>query len=80
MSTNEYNPRYLAYCNHHGKTPDQMMEFDKQRSPGGCMGPFILWIDQKWRKYDSLHPELKGLPRSANTHIQFDDMLNRGMI
>jgi hypothetical protein len=80
MSTNEYNPRYLAYCKHHNKTPDQMLEYDKQRSPGGCMGPFIIWISQKWQNYDRMHPELKGLSRSEWMHEQFDDMLNRGMI
>jgi len=79
MSTNEYNPRYLAYCNHHNKTPDQMMEYDKERAPGGCMGPFIIWINQKWRTYDRLPPELYGIHNEI-AHIQFDDMLNRGVI
>lgn len=56
-----------------------MMEYDKERAPGGCMGPFIIWINQKWRTYDRLPPELYGIHNEI-AHIQFDDMLNRGVI
>jgi hypothetical protein len=37
------NPRYLAYCRWHGKTPDEMHEHDRKEWPGGIMCGFILW-------------------------------------
>jgi hypothetical protein len=32
-----WNPRYAAYAKAHGKTPDAMMEHDRDAWPGGCI-------------------------------------------
>jgi hypothetical protein len=39
------NPRYLAYCRAHGRTPAEMLEHDDKEWPGGKMTGFILWLD-----------------------------------
>jgi len=45
------NPRYIRYATVHGNTPEEQMEKDKVRWPGGCMCGFILWIDQAMRAF-----------------------------
>jgi len=42
-----WNPRYVAYAKAHGKTPDAMMEHDRDAWPGGCMCGFILWMSEQ---------------------------------
>lgn len=73
MSKNNYQSRYIAYAKHHGKTPEEMDQSEKNNVN------FIAWINDKWRKYDRLHPEFYGVHNTI-AHMQFDDMLNRGMI
>ena len=39
-----WNPRYLAYCRAHGaETPEQMVERDRIRWPGGINAGFLSW-------------------------------------
>lgn len=52
-----FQPRYLAYCQAHGKTPDEMMEHDLTRWPGGCMCGFLLWSNEHISKAKKSHPE-----------------------
>ena len=52
MST--YQPRYVAYAIAHEKIPEDMLAFDKERYPGGCMTGFMLWIQNKWRVWAKL--------------------------
>lgn len=52
-----WNPRYLAYCRAHGKTPEKMLEHDEERFPGGCMCGFILWSSDKLNEARRTHRE-----------------------
>jgi len=43
------NTRYIAYARAHGKSPEEMVEFDRQFYPGGAMAGFITWISLRKR-------------------------------
>ena len=60
------NPRYLAYCRAHGRTPDDMLAFDEQAWPGGKMCGFILWMSEQWAAFTKLYPH--------NIHIRTDEI------
>jgi len=55
-----WNTRYLEYARAHERTPERMLEWDRERFPGGKMAGFILWMSGRWqdwaksvgRKYD----------------------------
>lgn len=49
------NPRYLAYCRAHGKTPEEMRVQDAEDFPGGKMCGFILWINGKVSEFAKKH-------------------------
>lgn len=51
------NPRYLAYCRAHGRTPEAQLEHDRKVWPGACMCGFILWINARLRAFEKQHPE-----------------------
>ena len=51
------NPRYAAYAQAHGKTPDEMMKHDVVEWSGGCMCGFILWISKQKQAFFIAHPE-----------------------
>jgi len=53
----KYNPRYVAYSTSHGKTPEEMLEYDRKRYPGGCNAGFLLWIQENIREYKSINPQ-----------------------
>ncbi len=48
------NPRYLAYCKAHFKTPDEMMTRDHVDYPGGLMTGFILWVNAQWNAWATI--------------------------
>jgi hypothetical protein len=54
--TADLNPRYLAYCQAHNKTPERMIAFDEKHWPGGKMTGFILWSNVQLRKAHVEHP------------------------
>ena len=45
----EWNPRYLAYCRVHGRTPDEQLVHDRARRPGASMLAYMQWIDTQRR-------------------------------
>lgn len=61
MNQPEYNPRYLAYCLASGRSPEEQLEHDRERWPGGCMCGFMLWIGKQWDAWRAAH----GLVRHA---------------
>ncbi len=74
MAEKEWNPRYVAYAKAHNMTPEEM------QASGKSNAEFIAWINEKWRKWDHIHPELYGKHDYDWVHTQFDDMLSRGAI
>lgn len=53
----EYNVRYVYYANAHGKSPQDMMEHDTKKYPGGCMAGFLLWMDKRKQEFAVAHPD-----------------------
>lgn len=53
----KWNPRFLAYCQESGMTPDEQIEHDNKLYPGGSMCGFIVWIGEKIRIYKEKFPE-----------------------
>jgi hypothetical protein len=53
----EVQPRYAAYCVKNGKNPDEMLEADRKRWPGGVMCGYILWIQKSILRYRKAKPE-----------------------
>lgn len=47
QTVEEFNPRYVAYARAHGKTPEEMIEYDHVAWPGGCMCGFMIWMSVK---------------------------------
>lgn len=75
----EWNPRYVAYADAHGKTPDQMLAHDKAEHPGGCMMEFMFWIGARWREWDRLNGHADPGWHSSADHVAFDGwLLNYG--
>lgn len=67
------NPRYYFYSKAHGRTHEEMLEYDRKRYPGGCMCGFILWITAKWREWESLTGNTP--PRLTSDYRDFDEWL-----
>jgi len=44
-------PRYLAYAQAHGRTPDEMLAHDRGAWPGGCMTGFMVWVREQWHAW-----------------------------
>lgn len=51
-----YQKRYIAYAKNYGKTPDEMIAYDKKRLPGGWMAEFIIWIHIKVDEFRKRSP------------------------
>lgn len=50
------NPRYLAYCRAHEKTPEEMHAHDAQAWPGGSACGFILWMSAQLQAFEKESP------------------------
>ena len=73
-------PRYLAYCRAHGRSPEDMLAYDKARYPGGHMTGFILWLGDRWRVFCRMHgtwdtAELERKLGLVEAHRDFDTWL-----
>lgn len=69
------NPRYLAYCRAHGKTPDQMMAHDDEKYPGGKMCGFLLWSSARLFEYSAINPKAF-LDGHLHDHKSYDAWLD----
>jgi len=53
----KFQPYFIAYAKAHGRTPEQQLEADGRRWPGGIMCGFICWIAERKNQFRELHPE-----------------------
>jgi len=68
------NPRYLAYCRAHGRDPVSMLAFDRERAPGGHMGPFIRWVSDRWEEWRRANGR-RPMESHPDDHAPFDAWL-----
>lgn len=69
------NPRYLAYCSAHGRTPDDMLAYDREQFPGGCMVGFMLWINQRMTAFLAVNRDVDRYVMSDSDHARFTAFL-----
>lgn len=84
MSKGKWNPRYLAYCRAHGKTPEAMLLHDQEQFPGGCMCGFILWHSAKLNEARRTHREWFYIEIGGNAgglldHKHYDKWLQKSV-
>lgn len=75
--TGKCNPRYVLYAKAHGKTAEEMVEYDDECWPGGAMCGFILWMDQVWREFRKLNGIRHYDPVGPEDQKKFDEWLER---
>ena len=68
------NPRYLAYCKAHGKTPDEMVAHDLPKYSTGIFFDFPLWIEGKWYEWRKANNKV-GVALRQQDHADFDKWL-----
>jgi len=53
-----WNPRYVCYARAHGREPQAMLDYDRDRFPGGSMSGFVVWNGDKWKEFaNKFHPK-----------------------
>jgi hypothetical protein len=73
----KWNPRYVQYALAHRKTPEQMIEADKERWPGGHMAGFMIWISQRKSEFYEAHPEAFLDRYRISDHKAWDDWIRQ---
>ncbi len=76
----KWNPRFVEYARVEDRTPEEQLEHDRKKYPGGCMTGFSLWIRKKWSKwYDLVQKKYPGMEqlRWLNNHEEFDKWLQK---
>lgn len=68
-----WNPRYVAYAAAHNKTPEAMIEHDKEAWPGGKMTGYILWSNAHWSRW---FVECKGRKRAEPASSSYPDYIS----
>ncbi|MFN9114348.1 MAG: hypothetical protein ACK5XN_30160 [Bacteroidota bacterium] len=69
-----WNPRYLAYCNAYGHTPQTQVAIDRASWPGGCMAGFILWNRSKIVSFSRVRPRAFFMGQLSD-HKAYDNWL-----
>jgi len=72
----EWNPRFVCYARSNGKTPEEMIEHDREEYAGGCMLGFVLWNTQKWREFIAL-TGIDSYYKSQEDHDNYDKWLEK---
>jgi hypothetical protein len=57
MTTETFQPRYVAYAKFHGTSPSKMLTRDSVLFPGGKMVGFILWISRNIADFKKISPQ-----------------------
>ena len=70
--TGPFNPRYIVYAAANGRSPDEMLAFDRERFPGGQLAGFTLWISGKWREWRSINRRGHRDALGSDDHESFD--------
>ena len=72
MTSDEFQPRYVAYARAHGRDPEAQLAHDRERWPGGAMCGFTLWIRERWREWDNEHGWPAGESHGPEEREAFD--------
>lgn len=70
----EWNPRYVNYARAHGRDPDAMLAFDKERHPLACMMEFVFWNSDRLRDFSKVSPE-SFVADGIRDHAAYDEWL-----
>jgi hypothetical protein len=70
-----WNPRFLAYCRAHGRSPAAMLAHDEELWPGGKMCGFMLWLREQWKNWADARGGMPGVLSKAH-HADFDGWLD----
>lgn len=60
IGTVAWNPRFVAYALAHGRGPQEQLDHDKRRYPGGRMAGYIVWHGKmlmEWVKQAGADPD-----------------------
>ena len=58
----DYNPRFIAYAEAHGRTPEEQIAADRVEYPCSCMAGFISWMAPIIHAFEKVHE----LPNAAS--------------
>ena len=78
IAVEDFNPRYVIFAY---PVPPSVLLDSAIRSGGGCMYAFILWINRRWREFDTImgwHSR-DPIARSDEAMFWFDLWLLAGM-
>lgn len=70
--TPAWQPRFVIYARHHGKTSEEMLAYDAERFPGGKMYGYNCWVMARWAEWDRLKKQSKDHVRGAEEYAAFD--------
>jgi hypothetical protein len=72
----DWNPRFVAYARAHGKSPEAMLEADRETWSGGKMAGFMLWMSERWREWRSINRRGRDDVLSNEDHASFDAFIS----
>lgn len=70
-----WNPYYAAYAQEHGREPEEMLKYDRERCPGGHMGEFIRWNSARWSEWRKINGRAPYSPVDAADSANFMEWL-----
>lgn len=76
---NEWNPRYVAYAEAAGRSPEAQIDWDRERWPGGYVTGFVLWIRKRWAEFNTEKGLPVDYPSSIYSQQEFNEWLSSGV-